>query len=208
MSGRGLGRVMLWVAAVAAVILVGAAMLMNQSGPSAGLGGSTGTALVGGAFTLTDQDGKLVTDASFRGKAMVVFFGFSHCPEICPTTLAELGRALDQLGGEADRLTPLFITIDPERDSPAVLKDYLAGFHARLVGLTGTPDQIKAVARAYRAYYAKESGKDPAAPASYDMNHSTVVYLMGSDGGYVGHLAAGATAEEMVEKLRALLAAG
>lgn len=114
-----------------------------------------GAAQVGGAFTLTDQLGQTVRDSDFRGKLMLVFFGYTHCPDVCPLTVAALSQALKLLGDRADKVVPVFITVDPRRDSPRVIKAYLANFDQRIVGLTGTPEQIKPVAAAYRAFYAR-----------------------------------------------------
>jgi protein SCO1/2 len=116
---------------------------------------SVGQALVGGPFTLTDHNGKRVTDKDFRGKFMVVFFGFTNCPDVCPTALQVMAAALDKLGANAERVTPVFISIDPEHDKPAQLASYVASFHPRLVGLTGSQAEIDAVAKAYRVYVKK-----------------------------------------------------
>src|SRR5512134_1556053 len=112
-------------------------------------------ALVGGAFTLTDPLGKRRTDAEFRGKHMLVFFGFTNCPDFCPTALMTITQALEKLGPKAEKLAPIFITVDPERDTPAQLKNYAQNFDKRIVMLTGSAEDIAAVARAYRVYYAK-----------------------------------------------------
>ncbi len=150
-----------------------------------------------GPFKLTDQNGKTRTDADFRGQYLLVFFGYSNCPDTCPTTLQTLTDALDKLGPAADRVTPIFITIDPERDTVAALKDYAANFHPRLVALTGSPAEIAAVAKEYRVYYGK-SGEGP----NYAMDHTALIYLMGPDGRYLGHFAPDSTADDYVKELR------
>jgi protein SCO1/2 len=158
---------------------------------------------LGGAFVLTDQFGKPRSDAEFRGQYMLVFFGFTHCPDICPIALQTISDALDLIGTDAARVTPIFITVDPARDTPQALRDYAANFHPRLVALTGTPAEIGAVARLYRVFYAKATGGNaPADPAAYIMDHSAVVYLMGPDGDYVTHFDPGTTAEAIADGLR------
>ncbi|HEX4295081.1 MAG TPA: SCO family protein [Rhizomicrobium sp.] len=142
---------------------------------------SSGKAEIGGTFALTDQDGKTRTDADFRGRFMLVYFGYSYCPDVCPTTLAMMSAALTKLGSRADQIVPVFVSIDPGRDKPAVLKTYLASFGPDFVGLTGTDKQTERVARAYHVYFAKH----PLAGGNYAMDHSGVIYLMGPDGRFV-----------------------
>jgi protein SCO1 len=142
-----------------------------------------GQAEIGGPFSLTDQNGQHRTDADYRGHFMLVFFGFTNCPDVCPTTLAMLSDVLNKLGAKADLVVPVFISVDPARDTPAVLKSYLASFGPRFVGLTGTSDEVAKAAKAYRAYYKKV----PLPGGGYTMNHSSVIYLMGPDGKFVTH---------------------
>jgi cytochrome oxidase Cu insertion factor (SCO1/SenC/PrrC family) len=146
---------------------------------------SIGQATVGGPFSLVDHTGKRVTDADYRGRFMLVFFGFTFCPDVCPTALQVSAAALDKLGTKADRIVPLFVTVDPERDTPEQLKSYVSSFHPRLVGLTGTQPEIDAVARAYRVYFKRV--KDERSAAGYTMDHTSIVYLMGPDGRFVSH---------------------
>jgi protein SCO1/2 len=167
----------LMIAAVAAGLLWHAGDQTGRLGASV----SSGTAEIGGAFALTDQDGKIRTDADFRGRFMLVYFGYSYCPDVCPTTLAMMSAALTKLGSRADRIAPIFITIDPGRDKPPVLKTYLASFGPNFAGLTGTDKQIEGVARAYHVYFAKHL----LAGGNYAMDHSSVIYLMGPDGRFV-----------------------
>jgi protein SCO1/2 len=158
---------------------------------------------IGGSFALTDQFGKPRTDGDFRGQYMLVFFGFTNCPDICPIELQTMSDALDQLGADAAKVTPIFITVDPARDTPEALRDYVANFHPRLVALTGSEDAIGAVAKSYRVYYAKATGTDaPSNPADYIMNHFAAVYLMGPDGRYITHFSPGTPAEAMAQGLR------
>jgi protein SCO1/2 len=160
-------------------------------------------ALIGGAFALTDQFGQRRADADFRGQFLLVFFGFTHCPDICPVALLTMSDALDRLGVQAAAVTPIFITVDPERDTAEALRDYAANFHPRLVALTGTPAEIGAVAKLYRVFYAKATGTSASAdPADYIMDHSAIIYLMGPDGSYVTHFEPGTAAQAMADELR------
>jgi protein SCO1/2 len=163
-------------------------------------GTQTGTALVGGPFSLTDQTGRPVTDADYRGRYLLIYFGFTFCPDVCPTELQVMSTALDQLGQQADQVQPLFITVDPERDTPPQLAEYVAPFHPRMAGLTGTPEQIAAAARAYRVYYSKVPGK--ADDGYYTMDHSSFVYLMGRDGRFLEAFAHGTTPDKMAQAIR------
>jgi protein SCO1 len=136
---------------------------------------------VGGPFRLIDQDGKSISDETFRGKPFLVFFGFTHCPDICPTTLFEVSEIMRKLGPDADKTAGLFITVDPERDTPAKLKDYLSSFDPHLRGVTGDPEAVAAVAKAYRVYYKKV----PTDKGDYTMDHTAIVYLMDKNGRFV-----------------------
>jgi protein SCO1 len=140
------------------------------------------TASVGGAFTLVDQNGRAVTDRTFLGKPHLVFFGFTHCPDVCPTKLFEISEALRATADKGRDLRALFITVDPERDTPDVLKSYLGSFDDRIVGLTGDRAAIDAAVKAFRAYARKVPLKD----GDYTMEHTALVYLMGKDGRFVG----------------------
>jgi protein SCO1 len=155
-----------------------------------------GTAsLVGGSFTLEDGSGKQVTDRDLRGKYLLIYFGYTFCPDVCPTTLTETADALDRLGPKADRLQPIFITVDPKRDTPAVVKQYAAAFSPRLIGLTGSPEQIAQVAKEYRVYYAEH--RTGPGPGDYTMDHSSILYLMGPDGNFIAPIRADETGAEM-----------
>jgi protein SCO1 len=138
-------------------------------------------AAIGGPFSLTDQNGRTVTDRDLKGKPFLVFFGYTNCPDFCPTTMFEISEVLKKLGPEGDRTRALFITVDPERDTPAALKDYVSSFDPRIIALTGEPEAIAAVAKAYRAYYRRVPTKD----GGYTMDHLVLVYLMGKDGRFV-----------------------
>ena len=140
------------------------------------------TGSIGGPFTLTDQDGKTVRDTDFHGKYLLVYFGYTYCPDLCPTGLESIARTLDELGADAKKVQPVFITVDPARDTPAKLKEYVASFHPDIIALTGTPEQIAAVARAYQVYYAKGEIVDE---GEYIMDHSTLIYLMDPYGKFI-----------------------
>lgn len=142
------------------------------------------TSSVGGPFTLVNQDGRTVTERDFSGAPHLVFFGFTHCPDICPTTLQQVGDVLQALGPKGKDLKVAFVTVDPERDRPETLKEYLSSFDPRIVGLTGTPDQVAAAVKAYRAYAQKVPGKD----GEYIMNHTAMVYVMDARNDFVGAL--------------------
>jgi len=160
----------------------------------------TGTVSIGGPFALTDGDGKKVTDQTYRGKWLLVYFGYTYCPDACPTGLNNIAGALKLLGADADKVQPLFITVDPERDTAAAMKAYASAFDTRIVGLSGTPEQIAAVARAYRVYYKRVGEGD-----DYLMDHSVVIYVMDPDGRYSAVLRHNAAPAEIAETLKKLL---
>jgi cytochrome oxidase Cu insertion factor (SCO1/SenC/PrrC family) len=188
-------------ALAAAIGLAGAAYYVSHV---AHVGTSTGTALVGGPFTLTDQTGRHVTEKDFLGKYTLVFFGYTYCPDICPTELQVISAALDKLGSKADIIQPIFITIDPQRDTPEILKQYVANFHPRLIGLTGTPEEIAAVAKAYRVYYARVAGKESA--NDYLMDHSSIVYLMDTKGTFLKHFTYTTDVNELAKAIETAIA--
>jgi cytochrome oxidase Cu insertion factor (SCO1/SenC/PrrC family) len=157
---------------------------------------------IGGPFTLIDHTGRTRSDSEFRGKLMIVYFGYTFCPDVCPADLMAITQALDDLGAAAENIQPIFITVDPERDSK-VLGDYVSAFHKSFVGLTGAPDDIRRVANAYKAFYAKVKG---AREGEYAIDHSGVIYLMGKDGSYLGFMPPQTAPERLVEILRTYLA--
>ena len=163
---------------------------------------TSGTALVGGPFELVDQHGQVRRDADFRGRHMLVYFGFTYCPDACPTSLLAMTQALEALAesdpAAADEVVPIFITVDPERDTVAALAAYATHFHEALVALTGTAEQVAAAAKAYRVHYAKgEEG----GTSDYLTAHTSFIYLMNRSGRYLTHFAQNATAEAMAENL-------
>ena len=155
-------------------------------------------AAVGGPFRLVDQDGRPISDEDLKGKPFLVFFGFTHCPDVCPTALFEVSEVLRRLGPDADRTAALFVTVDPERDTPDKLKDYLASFDRHLRGVTGDPAAVAALAKAYRAYYKKV----PLEAGGYTMDHTALVYLMDKNGRFVAPFSLRRTPEEAAADLR------
>ena len=160
-----------------------------------------GRGTVGGPFTLTDQNGRVRSDRDFRGKLMIVYFGYTFCPDVCPADLMAITQALDTLGPAADGIQPIFITVDPERDS-TVLAEYLKAFHKSFVGLTGSPEEIRKVANAYKAFYAK---LPPAADGEYAVEHTSMIYLMGREGDYLGFMPPQTDPQKLTEVLRKYL---
>jgi protein SCO1/2 len=158
------------------------------------------TATIGGPFRLTDQNGRTVTEQDFKGAPFLVFFGFTHCPDVCPTTLFEVSEILRTLGPDAARVRVAFITVDPERDTPPALKDYLSSFDPHMEGLTGDAAAIAAVAKAYRVYYKKVPLDE-----GYTMDHTAIVYLMDKDGNFVSPFNLKRTTEAAAADLRRYL---
>jgi protein SCO1 len=193
-------RVMLVLAAFLGglVLFFGAILFVTGRAPSP-IGQAV--AAVGGPFHLEDQNGNPVSDADMKGKPFLVFFGFTHCPDICPTTLFEISQVMKSLGPDADRTGALFITVDPERDTPTVLKDYLSNFDPHLRGLTGDRPSIDAAIKAYRVY----AKKIPLQNGDYTMDHTAVVYLMDKDGNFVAPFNVGRTPEAEATDLRRYL---
>lgn len=169
-----------WLLCLAAVL---GGLLWTKGDEIVGLGRTveTGVASIGGPFTLTDQNGKTRTDADFHGRYQLVYFGYSFCPDVCPTTLGVIADAYGKLGIRRARIVPLFITLDPERDNPKVLKGYLGSFGPEFVGLTGGMKAIYDVAQEYGVYFAKH----PLPGGGYSVDHTSVIYLMGPDGKFI-----------------------
>ena len=162
----------------------------------------------GGSFSLTDQYGMRRTDMDFRGKYMLIFFGYTYCPDVCPTTLAVEAEALDKLGARASRIVPIFISVDPKRDTPDKLKSYLSSFDARpptarpnFVGLTGTDEEIAKAAKAYRVYYRAHIDGRAQDGSDYSIDHTGDVYLMGPEGKFVAYYSQGILPDEMAADL-------
>ena len=186
-------------AAVGLAVLPGA---LDRLKPLAPLP-AVGKAQIGGPFSLIDHTGKRVTDKDFRGHFLLVFFGFTFCPDVCPAALQVMTAALDRLGSKAERVTPLFITIDPERDTPARLAQYVQSFHPRLIGLTGTPDEIRAAASTFRVFHKKV--KDESSSSDYVMEHTSIIYLMDPAGEFVTHFTHATPVDAIVAGLARVL---
>lgn len=196
-------------AALAAILTVGGAWLSGSPGSPAVAAAPGETALpsgvtLGGTFTLMDQSGRAVTNRDLRGRWSLLYFGYTSCPDVCPTELQTMAEALDSLGPNlAGHVQPVFVTVDPERDTPERLADYVKLFHPRLMGLTGTPAQVAQAARAYRVYYAKARPGDGDA---YLMDHSSFVYLLDPEGAVRALFRPGTTADDLAAALRRRLA--
>jgi protein SCO1/2 len=181
------------------VLVLTAGLLLFPSGPQQ----SASRVPIGGPFRLTSHEGRPFTDQDLKGKPFAVFFGFTHCPEVCPTTLYDLTQDLEALGRDADKLRVAFITVDPAQDTPELMKTYLGSFDPRIVGLTGTEEEIAAVAKAYKIYYRKvptESG--------YTMDHTATIFLMDSKGDFYGTSNFQESDEIRRQKLRQLVRNG
>jgi cytochrome oxidase Cu insertion factor (SCO1/SenC/PrrC family) len=164
---------------------------------------SSGEALVGGPFAMVRHDGVAVTDKDFLGKPMLLFFGFTFCPDVCPTELQVMAEALKQLGPKATDIQPILVSIDPARDTPDVMKAYVANFGDQFIGLTGSDAQVAAMASAYRVYFQKVENKQ--SPADYQMDHSSILYLMGPDGKFLKHFTYSTDASALAEGIASAL---
>lgn len=186
------------------VFLVVLAVLVAGFGYENGWYGSAPpeTAPLGGPFALTDQHGATRTDTEFRGKLMLIYFGYTYCPDACPATLAAMTQALERLGSAADAVQPIFITVDPARDTPQQLKLYAENFDPRLIALTGTPAQLDAVEHEFRVFASKEPG---GAPDDYLLDHSSFIYLMGRDGKLAKLIPPGEKPTDMADDIRKYL---
>ncbi len=187
----------LLVAAPVALVAVAAILWFSATRP----GPDGNSAMdIGGPFTLEDGGGHTVTERDLRGHFALIYFGYTFCPDVCPTTLNDMAAALDKLGADAAKVQPVFISIDPQRDTPKLVHDYVAAFSPRLIGLTGTPEQVAAVARAYRVYYAQH--RTGPGPLDYTMDHSSLLYLMGPDGAFVAPIRADEPPEAMAADIK------
>lgn len=180
-----------------ALAVAAGAALWTMRTPDFGVG----SAAIGGPFALTDQYGRPRSNRDFRGRWMLVYFGYTHCPDACPTTLTRIADALRALGPRAKNVVPVFVSVDPARDSPAVLKTYLAAFGTEFVGLTGTPAQVSSAAHAYRFYFARRA--EPG--GGYSIDHADTLYLMAPDGRFNSLIEAEEPAAQMKQQLAAKL---
>ncbi len=201
-----LTAVLAWVAAATLLLGGGMTVAADAGEPSAEelvQALLSGKAPVGGPFDLVDHTGQRRTDADFRGKLVLIYFGFTRCPDACPTELLAISLALDKLGRATDAVQPLFITVDPERDTPAVLADYVASFHPRLVGLTGEPAAIKTLAHAYKTFFARSAG---GSAGNYSIDHTGFIYVVGPDGRYRDFLPPQLAPEQIADAIKPHLA--
>ncbi|MGY8636067.1 SCO family protein [Bradyrhizobium sp. 14AA] len=185
-------------AAFAASLIVGLLIMFWAMG---GVSKVAQPAAIGGPFQLTDQNGKAVTDKSLKGKPTLIFFGYTHCPDVCPTSLFEISEVLRAMGKEADKVNAVFISVDPERDTPATMKDYLSSFDPHLEGLSGDPAETAKVITSYRVYAKKVPTKD----GDYTMDHTALIYLMDRDGRFVSPFNLKRTPEEAATELKRYL---
>ena len=192
------------VAALAAGLLILAVgvlfAIMTREG-SRGAGGTALGSAIGGPFRLTDQNGKTVTEKSLKGRPTLIFFGYTHCPDVCPTSLFEMSEVLRAMGKDADKVNAVFISVDPERDTPATMKDYLSSFDPHLEGLSGDPAETTKVLTSYRVYAKKVPTKD----GDYTMDHTALIYLMDRDGRFVAPFNLKRTPEEAAVELKRYL---
>ena len=190
---------------LAFVLVQGARLLSGPQGaPPGGTVINTAGADIGGPFTLTDTSGKRVSDKDFRGRYMLIYFGYSFCPDVCPTELQAMGRALDLVGPAAEKIVPVFITVDPARDKGKELADYVRAFHPRMIGLTGAREDIDAVTKAYRVYYKLGAPSTPGA-TDYLVDHTSFVYLVGPDGKLAALFRGNSGAEALAEGIKGAL---
>jgi len=192
-----------WPAGLSAVFGLVAAVLLLGIGGFVWRSVSSDRPSIGGPFTLESGAGKIVTAGDFRGKYMLVYFGYTFCPDICSTALSAMATALETLGPKTKHLTAVFITVDPRRDTPQVMRRYTAALSPNLIGLTGTPDEIAKVASEYRVYYAKHATGP--GPDDYSMDHSSIIYLMGPDGRFIAPIPAEQSPADMAADIRRLM---
>jgi len=184
--------------AFAASLIVGLLVMFWMMG---GVSKVAQPAAIGGPFQLTDQHGKTVTDKSLKGKPTLIFFGYTHCPDVCPTSLFEMSEVLRSMGKDADKVNAVFISVDPERDTQATMKDYLSSFDPHLEGLSGDPAEIARVITSYRVYAKKVPAKD----GDYTMDHTALIYLMDRNGQFVSPFNLKRTPEEAATELKRYL---
>jgi protein SCO1/2 len=203
-KSTGSPRAVLIAAAFAGVLVLVAGVLVGIAfrDQAKGIAGSPLAGVIGGKFSLVDQNGKPFTDADLKGKWQLVFFGYTHCPDVCPTALNDLSLALDQLGAKKGEVGIVFISVDPDRDTPDVLKSYVESFGGPIVALTGTADEVKQAAQDYKVFYAKH----PRTDGGYDMDHSALIYVMDPQGRFTATFTPDDSSATIVARLQKLLA--
>jgi protein SCO1/2 len=200
---RGSPRFLLIAAILAGLVILGTGAFLAvalRDNPR-GAAGTMLASAIGGPFQLVDQNGKTVTDADLKGKWTLIYFGYTHCPDACPTALNDISIALSELGPKRDAVRPVFITVDPERDTPESLKAYVTSFDAPILALTGTAEQVAKAAKGYRVYYAKH----PEAGGDYSMDHSSVIYVMDPEGRFTASFTHESAPEQISERLKKLI---
>jgi protein SCO1/2 len=200
----GSPRFVIAAAVLAGLVILGAGVFLalEMRDNPRGAGGTVLASAIGGPFHLTDQNGKTVTDADLKGKWSLIYFGYTHCPDACPTALNDISIALEELGPKRGEVRPVFITVDPERDTSETLKSYVTSFDAPILALTGTAEQVAQAAKSYRVYYAKH----PEAGGDYSMDHSSVIYVMDPQGRFTASFTHESSPEQIAERLKKLLA--
>lgn len=193
-----------WAAVAALVIIIGGMTIYNMTAPRSGDSAGKAISAIGGKFTLTSTRGNTITEASLVGKPTMLFFGYTFCPDVCPTTLYEMTGWMKTLGADADKLNAIYVSVDPKRDTVEVLKDYVSAFDKRIMGATGTQAQIDQIVKAYRVYV-KMTPSEDGDPDDYIVDHTASVYLLDSKGSFVGTIAYQEDAKNAVAKLKRLL---
>jgi len=189
-------RYVLWALVAVAGLMFGALLVAPKDKPVLVAGEPFGQ-----PFTLVDQNGGPITEAAFRGQPTAVFFGFTHCPEVCPTTLYELNGWMEKLGAEGAALDAYFVTVDPQRDTPELLKDYVTSISSRIVGITGNPEDVDAMIKGFSVF----AKKVPLDDGDYTMDHTASIFLLGSDGQFVGTISYGEDPDNALAKLKRLV---
>ncbi|HQU69703.1 MAG TPA: SCO family protein [Albidovulum sp.] len=188
-------QIILWTAAI-----LGTAIFAWARWPAGNPAATETFSVFEPSFALADSDGKIRTNAEFRGKFLLVFFGFTNCPDVCPTTLAEVAQVMDNLGPEADKVQPIFISVDPERDRRLGLRAYTEAFHASILGLAGTEAETRAAAQSFKIFYGRQN--DAKSPDGYTMSHSSGLFLVGPDGAWLRQFGFGTPAADILSDLQ------
>jgi protein SCO1 len=202
-SSGGTPRLLVLAAVVAGLIVLGTGgyLVLTLHETPRGAAGTMLASAIGGPFRLVDQNGNAVTDADLKGKWSLVYFGYTHCPDACPTALNDISIALSELGPKRDAVRPVFITVDPERDTSQALKSYVTAFDAPILALTGSPEQVAQAAKEYRVYYAKH----PEPGGDYSMDHSSVIYVMDPQGRFTASFTHESSPEQIADRLKKLV---
>ena len=194
---------------IASIILLGMLVMLALYHPAfrpqpSPTGEAAGVVAIGGPFALVDGSGNAFTETNLKGKYSLIFFGFTHCPDICPLTLQVMTDAIEQAGPAGEKVTPVFVSVDPERDTAENVSAYVGAFHPRFVGLTGTAEQVAGAAKAYRVFFRKAPLKDTEGEetGAYTVEHSGIIFFMDPDGRYIAHFSNGTSAQDMAARIR------